>query len=39
MGIYDRDYMKANPPRKQSPRKPSLWQRIRFHLWLLFRKK
>lgn len=40
MGIYDRDYMRPNDsrPNKRS-RKPSLWQRIRFRLWLLFRKK
>jgi hypothetical protein len=40
MGIYDRDYMKT--PREQKrvrPAKPSLWQRVKFKLWLLFRKK
>ena len=26
-------------PKNKSPRKPSLWQRIRFRIWLLFRKK
>ena len=29
MGIYDRDYMKA-PSARTQPRKPSLWQRIKF---------
>ena len=38
MGIYDRDYMKA-PSARTKPRKPSLWQRIKFKLWLIFRKK
>jgi len=38
MGIYDRDYMKA--PQAQSRRpKPTLWQRFRFWLWMLFRSK
>jgi len=38
MGIYDRDYMKA--PQAQPRRlKPSLWQRLRFRLWLLFKGK
>jgi hypothetical protein len=38
MGIYDRDYMKA-PQAQNKPSKPSLWQRFRFRLWMLFRRK
>lgn len=39
MGIYDRDYMKARPQRRARAPKPSLWQRIRFWLWLLWHRK
>ena len=39
MGIYDRDYMKAKSARSKRPQRPTLWQRIRFRIWLLFRKK
>jgi hypothetical protein len=38
MGIYDRDYMKA-PQARPRPAKPSLWQRFRFRIWLVFKKK
>jgi len=36
MGIYDRDYMRADRPtgRKREPR-PSAWKRLLFRLWLL----
>ncbi len=40
MGIYDRDYMKAPQEQKRlQPKSPTLWQRLRFKLWCLFRGK
>ena len=38
MGLYDRDYMKA-PAAQHQPRRPTFWQKLKFKLWLLFRKK
>lgn len=38
MGLYDRDYMKA-PSARRPVRKPTWWQRLRFRIWQLFRKK
>jgi hypothetical protein len=38
MGIYDRDYMKA-PQARSRMTKPTPWQRFRFWLWMVFRKK
>jgi hypothetical protein len=38
MGIYDRDYMKAQPAGPRTS-KPTFWQRLRFRLWLLFNRK
>jgi hypothetical protein len=38
MGIYDRDYMKS-PSARPKPPKPSLWQRFRFWLWIVFKNK
>jgi hypothetical protein len=39
MGIADRDYMRTGPGAAPggAPR-PSLWQRLRFALWLLWRR-
>jgi hypothetical protein len=37
MGLYDRDYMRADGAERKAPRtKPSLWSRFLFRLWLLF---
>lgn len=39
MGIYDRDYMKAPSAQTGRVKKPTLWQRIRFKIWLIFHGK
>lgn len=50
MGVYDRDYMKEEKPRRMDPPPPRpfqprpverapLWARIKFRLWLLFNRR
>ncbi len=51
MGLYDRDYMQEGPRRRPEPpsaprprvrdpvEKAPLWARIKFRLWLLFRRR
>lgn len=50
MGLYDRDYMKADKPRPTEGRGHGLsglddsdsltfWQRLRFKLWLLLHRQ
>ena len=38
MGLYDREYMrKRGKPAKTPPARASLWKRLLFRLWLVFR--
>ncbi len=39
MGLSDRDYMRHAAGPRRRPRRPTWWQRLRFLLWRLLRRR